>query len=205
MAPLSVHLSEKLEVSVRKAPFVLQGLTSLCLVHQATIAKRISWTRNQESALLVITAMGVPSSVTQSTKQQVIGVQRVITAQLKVPTQLHAYQEPMLTQNSTSSRTIVNHVYLVCFVLHMDLTIQAEIVQKDSIVLLEKHNRVRPTRSVSLATFVLNEVGSITHVLLERINRILEKNFATLVQLEAIVIPMKQGKTCPVWEMILVE
>lgn len=111
----------------------------------------------------------------------------------------------MLTQNSTSSRTIVNHVYLVCFVLHMDLTIQAEIVQKDSIVLLEKHNRVRQTRSVSLATFVLNEVGSITHVPLERINRILEKDFATLVQLEAIVIPMKQGKTCPVWEMILVE
>lgn len=205
MAPLSVHFLEQLEVSARKVLFVRQAPINLYLAHQATIVQRINWTRNLESVQLVIIAMEAQSIVTQSTKPQVISVQRVTTVQLKVHTQRHAYQVPMPIQNSISSRTIVKRVYLAHSVQLMDLIIQVEIVLKDSTVLLERQSRVHQTRSVSLVTSALREVDFTTHVQLERINHIQEKDFATHVLLEAIVIPMKQDRTHHVWEMILVE
>lgn len=149
--------------------------------------------------------MEVQSIVTQSTKLPVTGVQKVITVQLKVPTLLHAYQVLMLTQNTTSSRTTASFAYLECSARLMDLTIQVEIVLRDSTVQLERHSRAPQTRSVSLVISVLRAPDFTTHVLLELINRIPEKDFATSALLEVTVILMKLGRTCHAQEMVLVE
>lgn len=201
----SVRLLVKLEASARKAPSVQVDPMNLCLAHPVTIAIGINLTRSLECVQLDIIAMEARSIVTQSTKPLVIGVQRAITVQLKVPIQHHAYQVLMLIQNTTSSRTTVNLVSPACSAQLMDLTIQPEIVLKDSTVLLERHNRVLQTKNVSLVTSVLKAVGYTTHVLLERISLIPGKVFVTSVLLEVTVILMKLGRTCHVKEVVRVE
>ena len=109
-----VRLLVKLEASARKAPSVQLDPMNLCLAHPVTIAIGINLTRSLECVQLDIIAMEARSIVTQSTKPLVIGVQRAITVQLKVPIQHHAYQVLMLIQNTTSSRTTVNLVSPAC-------------------------------------------------------------------------------------------
>lgn len=176
-----------------------------CLVHQATIVSMTNLTVSLGSVQLDTTAMEAQSTVTLSIKLLVIGVQRATTVQLKVPTQLNAYQVLMLTQNTTSSRTTVSLVSLECSARLLDLTIQVEIVLKDTTALQEKHSRVLQTRSASLVTTVLRVVAFTTHAQLELINHIPGKDFATPALLAVTVILMKLDRTCFVQEMALVE
>ena len=191
--------------SVRKAASVRLDPMNHYHVPQVTTVKKINWTRNLGLVQLVTSAMEAQSTATLLINLMVTDVQRATIVLSKVPIQRHAHLALTLTQNITSSETIVNLAFLVCSAQLMDLTIHLVIALKDFTVLKEKHSKVLQTKNVSLVISVPRVVDFTILVLPASTSHMPDKAFVISVLLEAIAILTKRDRTCHAKGMSLVE